>query len=229
MGSDGAALFSGQGNHFDRTLAREVHVPRNANLTFDTFYGAETNYDYAYVQVSTDGGERYRSIRCTDSVDGPLGPAFNGRSDGWRHERCSLRRYAGKDVIVSFRYVTDPRVKFEGFWVDDVSLGRDVLSNGSTLRGWDTTTQINPVDVQAFVVQLVAFDETGRVVHVAELPLDDRFRGSMSADEIASALGTSGSTVAAIVTVLDRSETAKEQPRYTLTVNGVVQPGGGAR
>ncbi len=40
-----------------------------------TSYDTEEGYDYAYVQVSADGGRTYESIPCTDTVSGPLGPA----------------------------------------------------------------------------------------------------------------------------------------------------------
>ena len=62
--------------------------------------------------------------RCTDSIDAPLGPGFEGTSDGFVHQRCNLRRWAGERVILAFRYVTDGSVKFDGFWVDDIVLRR---------------------------------------------------------------------------------------------------------
>jgi hypothetical protein len=111
--------------------------------------------------------------------------------------------------------------------VDNVEVGGDLLTTGRSLRGWDSPTEINPTDVQAFVVQIVAFDEAGDMVHVTEVPLDANFDGSLDAAALTAALGTSGSTISAIVTYLDRSEQVQQQAPYTLTVNGVVQPGGG--
>jgi hypothetical protein len=226
-GGDATALYSGKGDDLDRSIARRVRVRGNGRLSFDTWFAAEPGYDYAYVQVSDDGGERYRTVACTDSVPGPLGPAFNGKSHGWRHETCNLHRWAGERVIVSFRYVTDTSVVLRGYWIDDVAIGSHVVASKASLKGWDSPTEINPVDVQNFVVQLVAFDEVGEVVHVTTLPLDANLDGSLSGTALTDALGTTGSTVAAIVTYLDRSEQVQQQAPYTLTVNGVVQPGGG--
>ena len=166
-------------------------------------------------------------MRCSDSIDAPLGPGFEGTSEGFVHQTCNLNRYAGDRVLLSFRYVTDGGVVFDGFWVDNVVLNGDVLTTGRSLGGWDSPTQINPTDVQAFVVQIVAFDAAGSMVHVTEIPLDDSFDGSLGATALTAALGTAGTTISAIVTYLDRSEQVQQQAPYTLTVNGVVQPGGG--
>ena len=225
---DGPALYSGKGDNLDRALARTVRVGNDGKLEFDAAWDTEEGYDYAYVQVSDDGGRSWRTVRCTDSIDAPLGPGFEGNSGGFVHETCNLRKYAGERVILSFRYVTDGGVIFDGFWVDNVEVGGDILSTGRSLRGWDSPTEINPTDVQAFVVQIVAFDQTGHVVHVTEVPLDANFDGSLSETALTDALGTSGSTISAIVTYLDRTEQVQQQAPYTLTVNGVAQPGGGA-
>jgi hypothetical protein len=58
------------------------------------------------------------------------------------------------------------------------------------------------------------------------LPLNSGFHGSLNAAAIQSVLGTTATTVGAIVTQDDPTETITDEARYTLTVNGVVQPGG---
>ena len=219
------ALYSGRGDNLDRAIVRQVRVGRG-NLEFDTNWETESGYDYAYVQVSTDGGERYRSVRCTDSVDAPLGPGFEGESDGFVHQECNLSRYAGDRVHLAFRYVTDGSVQFDGFWVDDVVLDGNLISNGNSLRGWKSPTQINPVDVKKLLVRLVVIDETTNQVRIGLLPLDENFDGTLEGADLDAIIGTTGSTVAAIVTFLDRSESVLQTAPYTLTVNGVEQPGG---
>jgi hypothetical protein len=193
-----------------------------AELAWDT----ETDYDYAYVQVSDDGGETYRSVRCTDTVPVALGPGFEGSSDGFTTQHCNLRRYAGERVLLAFRYVTDGGVVFDGFWVGAVTLDGREVTDGRSLRGWRSPTQVNPVEVGGWVVRLVAFDEAGHVVRTGTLTLDDSFDGSLSGADLDAIIGTAGSTVAAIVTHLDRSETVLQTASYTLTVNGAEQPGG---
>ena len=224
----GKALYSQKGDNLDHAMAFETKVKNGQDLTFDTYYKTEPGYDWFYVQVSNNGGDSYKSIKCSGTnVNGSLGPAFEGKSGGWVHESCNLNKYEGQKVIISLRYVTDAGVAFDGVWVDNVEVGNKLISNGS-LKPFDSPTQINAVDVQKFVVQLVAFDEVGHVVHVLNLPLDENFDGSLSGTELTDALGTSGGTVSAIVTYLDRTEEVQQQAPYTLTVNGVVQPGGGS-
>ena len=219
------ALYSGRGDNLDRSIARRVRVGRG-NLEFDTLYDTEVGYDYAYVQVSTNGGKRYRSVRCTDSVNAPLGPGFEGSSRGFVHQECDLSAYSGERVLLAFRYVTDGAVIEQGIWVDDVTLDGRLLSDGRSLDGWKSPTQINPVHVKRWLVRLVAIDETKQQVRIGTLELDEDFDGTLEGAELDALIGTTGSTVAAIVTFLDRSETVLQTAPYTLTVNGVEQPGG---
>lgn len=219
------ALYSGKGDNLDRAIARRVRVGQG-NLEIETAWDTEEGYDYAYVQVSKDGGEHYKSVRCTDSIDAPLGPGFEASSKGFVHQECNLSRYSGDRVILAFRYVTDSSVQLDGFWVDDVVLDGRLITNGTSLKGWNSPTQINPFDVKRWLVRLVAIDETTQEVRIGTLPLDGSFDGSLSGAELDALIGATGSTVAAIVTFLDRSESILQTAKYTLTVNGVVQPGG---
>ena len=219
------ALYSGKGDNLDRTIARKV-VVREGNLDVDMAWNTEVGYDYAYAQVSTDGGKKYKSVRCADSVKAPLGPGFDGKSGGFVTEHCNLSRYAGDRVILAFRYVTDGGVVLPGFWVDDVVLDGRRISNGTTLKGWKSVTQIHPVQVKKWLVRLVAIDPSTDEVRIGTLTLDESFDGSLSGADLDAVIGTTGNTVAAIVSFFDRSEQVLQTAHYSLTVNGVVQPGG---
>ena len=63
-------------------------------------------------------------------------------------------------------------------------------------------------------------------VRIGTLTLDGDFDGSLSDADLDALIGTTGSTIAAIVTFFDRTEQILQTAPYTLTVNGVVQPGG---
>ena len=225
------ALYSGKGDNLDRAIVQKVKV-KKGKLTVDTAWSTEEGYDYAYVQVSTDGGETYKSVHCKDSIDAPLGPGFEGISGGGNKpkfvtEKCNLKKYAGEKVLLAFRYVTDPGVQFKGFWVDDVSLDGNLISNGKTLQGWKSITQIHPVEVENWLVRLVAIDDAGNTVQIGEIPLDGNFDGSLSGADLDAIIGTTADTVAAIVTYEDSTESVLQTAPYTLMVNGVTQPGGG--
>ena len=224
-GGPSKALYSGKGDNLDRAIARKVQV-EDGVLEVDMAWDTEEGYDYAYVQVSTDGGKKYKSVRCTDSIDAPLGPGFDGDSGGFVTERCNLHKHAGDKVILAFRYVTDGGVILPGYWVGKVDLDGRVLSNGTTLKGWKSITQIHPVAVKKWVVRIVVIDETTHQVRIGTLTLDGDFDGSLSGADLDALIGTTGSTVSAIVTFLDRTEQTLQTAPYTLTVNDVVQPGG---
>ena len=228
-GSD-KALYSGKGDNLDRAIVQKVKI-KDGKLKVDTAWSTEEGYDYAYVQVSTDGGKKYKSVHCTDSIDAPLGPGFEGISGGGKKpkfvtEKCNLKKYAGKNVLLAFRYVTDPGVQFKGFWVDDVTLDGSPVSDGKSLKGWKSITQIHPVQVENWFVRLVAIDESGNEVSIGSIPLDANFDGSLTGADLDAIIGTTADTVAAIVTFEDSTETVLQTAPYTLRVDGVVQPGG---
>jgi hypothetical protein len=164
-------------------------------------------------------------------------PGFTGTSGGgetaaWIQTSFDLSAYAGQTILLSFRYVTDSGVDLPGWWIDDVAVGSVPLADGSSLEGWQSPTQISPVPVSGFTVQLVAYSTKavfGRPlfpVRVYTLPLDGQFHGSLDRIGVLRNLGPLADVVAAIVTYDDPSESVDQYAPYTLTVEGVLQPGG---
>jgi hypothetical protein len=239
---DRKALYSGQGNELDRSMVFEGSVPSaNPTLTFSTKYDIEQGWDFGVVQVSTDGGKSYQTLSnaSTTSDHDPAAagtivdqlPGFTGASTKWHTETFDLSAYAGQDVLVAFRYLTDAAVngngvlKTPGWWVDDVALGGTTVTSGSSLAGARSMTQIVPTAVDGWNVQVVGWTLDGKQVAYRQLPLDSSNRGSLSAADIADVFAKAD-RIGVIVTVDDPTESARRYADYTLTVNGVVQPGG---
>ena len=241
------ALYSGAANRRDQAIVRSVAVPAGAGavLTFDALWNEELGWDFGFVQVSTDGGETYESIACTDTTTEtnpdalPTAkenvPGFTGYSGGWRLQTCDLSAYAGQTVIVAFRAFNDPAALGEthvvppGFWVDDVTVGGELISDGSSLDGWMSTTEVRPGIVHDFEAWLVSIDDRGDrrdVITVKRLRIRNNFtlRGS---GRIRRYINRNAEFVGAIVFYDDPTETSDQYAPYRLTVNGVVQPGGG--
>lgn len=144
-GGGNPALWSGHANGVDHALAIDVEVPvADPVLRFETRYQLEPGWDYAFVQVSTDGGQRHRSLPARTSttqheytwahhseIPDQL-PGFNGDSGGWIAEQVNLSEYAGLRVPVAFRFMSDWFIKSGGLWIDDVRLGSRLLSDGSS-------------------------------------------------------------------------------------------------
>jgi hypothetical protein len=223
-----AALFGGNDDNLDRSIVQEIDVPAGSpELTFDASVQLEPDFDYGYVQVSTDGGDSYQSIECSDQVPGggPFGPAFNGHTAGFIPVTCDLTGFAGTTIVVAFRLVTDGSVHEGGLWIDDVAVDGTLLSDGASLAGWSSPTQFNPIDVEGYTVRLVAIRGTQKA-WLGQISLDEDFNGVIRGGALRKAIGFVPTTVAAIVTYHDGTEQVLQYAPYTLRVNGVIQPGG---
>jgi hypothetical protein len=220
------------------------NVTAGSELTFDAAWDLETTFDFGYVQITTDGGETYTSLACTDTVDdndpnlGNVGPGFGQGFNGFHGganepplvfapEACDTSTYAGQTVGLAFRYFSDSNTHGLGFWVDNVAIDGTTVSDGSSLTGWMSATEYNPVEVEGYTVQLVAYDSAGGgEARVFSLPLDAAFAGDLTGAELTTAIGADADVVSAIVTYHDGTELVTQYAPYTLTVNGITQPGG---
>jgi hypothetical protein len=219
-----SVLWSGNANNLDSAAVTPVTVPStNATLTFDAKYGAEAGYDYGYVQISTDGGKTYTSIAGDKTTDGPLGAALNGTTTGFEPHTFDLSAYAGKSVLLSFRYVSDGGVNEGGLLVDDIKVGGTTISDGSSLAPFKSPTQISPLTVQNWNVKLVGIRE-GKVPTVLQVEWNGRNHLNLDRRDLLPAVVFD--KVVAIVATDDSSELVQQFAPYTLKVNGVTQPGG---
>ena len=105
---------SGAGNNLDNSMTRDVNVPAGtATLSFQARYHIEACWDYAYVEVSTDGGATFHSIPTSASTnDNENGQNFGNGITGtsgtpkvcdqfgtpvWVPITADLSAYAGTD------------------------------------------------------------------------------------------------------------------------------------
>ena len=131
-------------------------------------------------------------------------------------------------VLLAFRYVTDTSVDPPGWWIDDVKVGDTELSTGTTLNGWATPTQIRPIRVSGFTVQLLAYTTSGpKRALLHRLELRNR-SGSLSGRQLRRLFGGADyDVVSAIVTYDDPSEQSIQYAPYRLVVHPAgTQPGG---
>jgi hypothetical protein len=240
-----AALYSGAADDRDEAIVRQVAVPSGAGavLTFDSFWNEEEGWDFGFVQISTDGGASYQSLTCTDTTTQtnpdalPTAkenvPGFTGYSAAWKPQTCSLSAYAGQTVLLAFRAFNDPAslgqepTVLPGFWVDDVEVGGTLISDGTSLSGWQSFTEARPNPVSGYTVRIISM-RTGNKdrIKVRELQLtgDFNLRGKAKVQKY---VDKNADFVAAIVFYDDPSETSTQYAPYRLSVNGVTQPGGG--
>lgn len=217
-------LWSGNESNLDAAAVTQVTVPAaDPTLRFLAKYGAEFGFDYAYVGVSTDGGATYTPLAGDKTVAGPLGPALNGTTDGFEPHSYDLSAYAGKTVLLSFRYVSDGGVNEGGLLLDDVTVGGTPVSDGSSLAPFKSPTQVHATPVHNWNVRLVGIDE-GKVPVVLQVEFDGKSSISLNRGQLA--LASPFQKVVAIVAYDEPTEQVQQYAPYTLTVNGVRQPGG---
>jgi hypothetical protein len=216
-------LWSGNESNLDSAAITSVTVPTDdPTLTFTERHLAEEGYDYAYTVVSTDGGATYTPLANANTVAGPLGPALNGDADGFETQTFDLSAYAGQDILVGFRYVSDGGVNDGGWYVDDVKVGSTLVSDGSSTSAFKSPTQIHPTEVANWHVRLVGLDANK---HTAALrQFDGLFSFALDDEQLKPF--KKFPTVIAIVSYDDPTEQVQQSAPYTLKANRTTQAGG---
>lgn len=133
--------WGGRGDEIDHTMIATVDLTgaTSATLEHDVWYNTEANWDYGFVQVSTDGGAHWTSLATPNTSANLVAegypairanlPGYTGSSGGWKHEAIDLSAYAGQSIKLQYRYMTDWGTSLGGFLVDNVR----VTKNGTAL------------------------------------------------------------------------------------------------
>lgn len=118
---------------FSLTLNKSYLLGNNSRLLFQHSYDLESGYDGGIVQISTDNGSTWQSLNDEFIENGYNGQisafdgssiagqaAFSGSSRGYQLTKVDLSAFAGEEVLIRFRLVTDAFVGGDGWYVDDV-------------------------------------------------------------------------------------------------------------
>jgi immune inhibitor A len=132
--------YSGSGDNLDNLMYKAFSLPAGATLSARVRYNIETNWDYAYLVYSTDGGATWIPIETnrstTDDPNGQnLGFGITGRatSNNWYDLTANLPE---GDVLLGFRYVTDANTGGFGFMVDEISITGQETDGAEIDTGW---------------------------------------------------------------------------------------------
>lgn len=148
----------------DVRLTRTIDsVPADARFWMWNDYVIEEDWDYGFVEVSTDGGSTWTEQKVYDEAgalvstdDGYSDPngrmsdyggkkyGLTGSSGGWRHDYVDLSAYAGQSIQIRLREATDAGFEERGWFSDDFALtsaGAEVWTDDveSGDNGWTTT------------------------------------------------------------------------------------------
>jgi immune inhibitor A len=142
--------YSGSGDDINTTMTKQFALPAGAvNLTAKTRYNIEEDWDYAYLRVSADNGATWTNVptslsRTTDPNGQNEGQGITGVQATWTDLTANLSAWAGKTVLIQFRYWQDvaqtgqPAVTTPppGFQLDAIQLTGFPLDGAETDTGW---------------------------------------------------------------------------------------------
>lgn len=144
--------WSNRGDNSDMTLTRTFDLSGldEAHMSFSLWYDIEDGWDYAYVEVSADGGQSWQILSGTHTtLSNPTGqsygPAYTGRSTAvgslapaWQEETIDLSGYVGGMIAIRFEYVTDDAVSQAGLCIDDIRVPELAYSDDAEQgdQGW---------------------------------------------------------------------------------------------
>jgi hypothetical protein len=179
-------FWSNQGDSSDMTLTRAFdfrNVEAPIIVDYWTWYWIEEDYDYVYLEASTDGGGSWQILETPSGTsDDPSGNsygwAYNGISGGggepiWIQEQVDLSKFAGQEVLLRFEYITDTAVNTEGFLVDDLRISaieyKEDFEQGS--GGWvpEGFVRIHNLLPQTYKLAII---ERGSEIRVTEISVD---------------------------------------------------------
>ncbi len=183
------AFWSNRGDESDMTLTREFDLTKVSGpvtMSFALWHDLETDYDYAYLEASTDGKtwEILKSSSSTeeDPTGASFGWAYNGQTNEWINEQADLSQFAGKKLQIRFEYITDQAMNGEGLLLDDVQIDainyEEDFETGS--GGWEGAgfVRVENVLPQTYRLALVIKGDTTTVTQIelnpdqtADIPL----------------------------------------------------------
>lgn len=167
--SDGDVLWSGTGDLIDNWAIFEA--AGGGTLSFDTIWDFEDYWDFGFVQVSTDGGYTWASLSnaYTTSEHDPGAhpkvvanlPGLTSYVTDWVSMEFDLSTYAGQDVLIAFRHITDWATHYGGWYIDNVYVDSTLISDGSDASIFKDITEVVPME-NDFSVTFVAIKEMGK-------------------------------------------------------------------
>jgi len=183
------SFWSNKGDESDMTLTREFDfssVSAPLSMTYRTWYDLEKDYDYLYVDVSTDNGQQWTILKTPSGTDtnpsgNSYGWGYTGKSGGgdtasWIEQSLDLSAYAGQKVQIRFEYITDAAVNGEGLLIDDISVPS--LNYSSDFEqddgGWQAKgfARVENILPQTYRVELIVANGSGTTVTNVELNAD---------------------------------------------------------
>jgi hypothetical protein len=187
------AFWSNRGDESNMMLTRSFDFRDTSGpIRFDywVWYHIEEDYDYVYLEASTNGGETWQILTTpSGSIDDPSGNSYgwayngvsgNGNSPTWIKESVDISSFAGREVMFRFEYITDAAVNTEGFLLDDLTIDsieyKEDFERGS--GGWtgDGFVRIHNLVPQVYKLAII---ERGVDVRIRKIEIDSKGRANI--------------------------------------------------
>jgi hypothetical protein len=169
-------------NYFALNNSINLTGKTNPRIEFAAKWATESGYDYARIQVSSNGGSTWVNLpgRYTKTLSGQ--PSYVGMNY-WVYEQITLNSYIGQTIKIRFNYYTDNGTPGDGFYFDDFRVvdysanPMGITSNGNEIPNsyalhqnypnpFNPVTKINFDLPENSFVKLSLFDILGREVSV---------------------------------------------------------------
>ena len=195
------AFWSHRSDKSDTTLTHDFDLSgaTAATLDFWAWWQIEKDYDFAYLEVSTDGGQTWTILRTPSGTDvnttgANLGWGYTGCSGGgdpaqhcaaqWVKESVDLSAYAGQKIKVRFEYITDTGLNYSSLLLDDISIPQINYSCDieADTCGWQAEgfARVDNNLPQTFSVQAIQISDSQTTV--TRLPLDANNQAHLALD-----------------------------------------------
>lgn len=161
------SYYSGAGDNLRNSITTQQPIlveAQSDTFTFWTYYEIETDWDYAYVEVSDDDGDTWTTVEgnittASNPNGNNRGHGITGFSPGWVEAIFPLTNYMGQELFLRISYVTDAYVQEVGIYVDEIEpvptcQAVEIIASSLT----DTTLQVIPDQVATYRYRVEAID-----------------------------------------------------------------------
>ena len=172
------AWYSNRGDSSAFTLTRGFDLSGldTATLNYKVWYELEELYDFAYLEVSTDGGETWTILETAngtaeDPFDRSYGFGYTGSPLAWAEESIDLSAFAGGEILIRFEVITDFHTNRDGLQLDDIEIpelgffdGAEDDAGGWEAVGFVRSTNFVPVNWIVWLIELTLPTRVTRIV-----------------------------------------------------------------
>ncbi|MFG2914648.1 immune inhibitor A domain-containing protein [Kitasatospora sp. NPDC048298] len=127
--------WSGSADNLNVTLTRDIDLTgkTKASINAKAWYELEQDFDYAFGEVSTDGGKTWTVVDGTwngTALPRENGrPAISGQVAAWGDLSFNLDAYAGQQIKFRYHNTTDGGLHYRGLTLDNIA----VVADGATV------------------------------------------------------------------------------------------------